>query len=117
MTIRDRTREIGTVRAIGMKQNDVKYIFILEVVYLVVVGWIVGLVLSFIVMKLLSLITFGADNPFNMFMVDRHLYFITTIGNLVKNLVIVIVFALVTAYFPARQAAKLKPAEALSHFH
>ena len=30
MTIRERTREIGTVRAIGMQKNDVRDMFILE---------------------------------------------------------------------------------------
>jgi ABC-type lipoprotein release transport system permease subunit len=112
MTIRERTHEIGTMRALGMNKSDIKKIFLWESLLLALSGWIVGLILAFIVMKALSSIQFGADNPMNMVMVDRHIYFIPTLGHAIQNLVLLLVFMLITSYFPARRAASLSPAVA-----
>jgi ABC-type lipoprotein release transport system permease subunit len=113
MSIRERTREFGTMRAIGMKQWQVRWVIILEVVWMTLAGWLAGLALSFIAIKLLQLKQFSYDNPMNMVMLDRRLVFIWTARNLIQNWVLVMVFALVTAYFPARNASKMKPADAL----
>lgn len=113
MTIRERTREIGTLRAIGMRQRDVQWVFLLEVLLLVTFSWLIGVIISLIIMKLLSLIQFSHDNPLNMLMADRHLYFIPSLGNYLQTLLLILAFGLITAYFPARLASKLKPAEAL----
>lgn len=115
MTIRERTQEIGTLRAIGMRAKDVQRMFMLEVFFLATAGWIAGLVASAIAIAGLSLIKFGIDNPFNMMMVNRHLYFVPTLADTIKNLALLMIFALSTAYFPARSAAKLPPAEAFRH--
>jgi len=115
MSIRERTQEIGTMRAIGMNRGHIRWVFILEVFYLVIAGWLAGLLWSAITIKLLELITFSADNPLTMIMVDRHLYFLPTLWHLARNFLIVMIFALFAAYLPARRAAKLKPAEAFSH--
>ncbi len=115
MTIHERTQEIGMMRAIGMKRSDVLWVFILEVLILAICGWIGGVVAAFIIMKALWLIQFSADNPLNMLMIDRRLYFLPTIGSTLKNLAFLLVFALITAYFPARKAAQLDPAQAFRH--
>lgn len=115
MQIRERTREIGTVRAIGMRRGHVKLVFLMEIVYLVAVSWLVGTVLSFLIMYLLKLIQFSYDNALSMLMVDRRLYFVTTWQMLLQNLLLVLVFGMVTAYFPARRASLLNPAEAFRH--
>ncbi len=117
MTIRERTQEIGTLRAIGMKAREVQWMFLLEAFFLAMAGWIAGLVVSAVVIGGLSMIQFGADNPFNMMMVDRHLYFVPTAMDTFKNWALLMVFSLITAYFPARSAAKLPPAEAFRHIN
>lgn len=117
MMVRERTREIGTMRAIGLKQSAVRNIFILETIYLAFFSWLAGLILAIIVMNLLSLIQFGSDNPLNILMVDRHLYFVTTFGNISQNFLVIMVMSIITAYFPARAAARLKPAEAFRHMN
>ena len=43
MTIRERTREIGTIRAIGMQKYDVKYLFITETVLLAALACLAGI--------------------------------------------------------------------------
>ncbi|MCP4050392.1 MAG: FtsX-like permease family protein [bacterium] len=115
MTVRERTREIGTVRSIGMRRSDVKKVFMMETFLLTVLSWLAGLIISLIVMKLLTLIHFSYDNPLNMLMVDRRLYFVPTLWSVFRNLIIVFAFSMATAFFPSSKAASLKPSEALRH--
>ncbi len=118
MTIRERTREIGTIRAIGMQMNDVRNSFILETLFLTLFSCITGIIAAFIVMKLLSLITFdmGADNQLSMLLNSGHLNFVTSPFAISGNLILILAIAVVTAYFPARKAAKMSAASALRHY-
>ena len=117
MTIRERTREIGTVRAIGMQRRDVRDMFLLETLLLTLFSSAAGLLLGFAVMKGLALITFHPhDNPLGMLLVNGHLYFLPTFYGVAGSVLLIIAIAVVTAWFPARRAANLSPAKALGHF-
>ena len=117
MTIRERTREIGTVRAIGMQQRDVRWSFMLEVLLLTMFASLAGTVLAFGVMKLLALYIFqSTESFFTIFLVNRHLHFVARPGDILMNLSMILLLALVTAYFPARRAAKQSVATALRHY-
>jgi ABC-type lipoprotein release transport system permease subunit len=117
MSIRERTREIGTTRAIGMQRNDVRSVFVMEIVFLSAVACIVGILLAFGLMALLSSATIDLrDNPFSMFFVNKHLYFFPTAGALVGNFVVIVLVSFVIAFFTARRAARLRVADALRHF-
>jgi len=117
MTIRERTREIGTVRAIGMQRADVRDMFILETFFLTLFSSAAGIIMGFTAMRLLSLISFNLpDNPFGMLLVNGHLYFLPTFTGIAGNVLLIITIAVVTAWFPARRAANLSPAQALGHF-
>ncbi len=117
MTIRERTREIGTTRAIGMQKNDVRNTFILETFFLTLFASIAGTVLAFGGMWLLSRITFNmSDNPMGMLLVNSRLYFLPTFWGVTGNIILIVSIAVITAYFPARRAANLSPAKALRHF-
>jgi ABC-type lipoprotein release transport system permease subunit len=117
MSIRERTREIGTIRAIGMQKKDVRSIFILETVSLTFFASIGGLILAFIVMGLLSLIKFNVvDNPMGILLLNQHLHFLPTVSGIIFNIVFIILIAAATAYFPAKRAAKMSAAEALRHY-
>ena len=116
MTIRERTREIGTVRAIGMQRNDVRWSFILEVVLLTVFANLAGIGLALIAMQLFSLIPLEGEGILKMFLVDRHLYFTPTMAGSVKNFLIITAIAFATAYFPSGKAAKMSVSEALRHY-
>ncbi|MBI4352084.1 MAG: FtsX-like permease family protein [Elusimicrobia bacterium] len=117
MTIRERTREIGTVRAIGMQRNDVHAMFLLETFFLTLFSSIAGVLTGFAAMKLVSLITFHPqDNPLGMLLVNGHLYFLPTFFGIAGSVLLIIAIAAVTAWFPARRAANMPPAQALGHF-
>jgi putative ABC transport system permease protein len=117
MTIRERTREIGTVRAIGMQKRDVRNIFLLETMFMALFASFAGTALSFVVMWLLSLFTFNVqDNPLGMLLVKGHLHFAPTAGMIFFFNFLIPVIAVVTAYFPARRASNLSAVEALRHY-
>lgn len=116
MTIRERTREIGTVRAIGMQRSDVRNMFILETLLLAFFASIAGVLLAFLAMWGLSALTLNLrDNPMGMFLVNGRLYFLPTLGSVIGNMLLIMALAAVTAWFPARRAARMAPGAALRH--
>jgi ABC-type lipoprotein release transport system permease subunit len=117
MSIRERTREIGTNRAIGMQRTDVRSVFVLEIVFLAILACVVGILMAYGLMALLSLLTIDLkDNPFSMFFVNRHLYFVPTVQAIIVNFLIIVLVAFVIAFFTARRAARMGVADALRHY-
>jgi len=117
MTIRERTREIGTVRAIGMQKSDVRLMFILETALLALFASLVGTGGAFAAMRVLSWVTIDTgDNPLGMLLVNSHLYFAPTVIATVAYNALIVVIAIGTAYFPARRASNLSAANAMRHY-
>ncbi len=116
MTIRERTREIGTMRAIGMQKKDVRNVFMLETLFLTLFSSLAGTAGAFLVMHLVSRMTLNMkDNPLGMFLVEDHLYFLPTFSGILFNISLILFIAAATAWFPARRAASLTAAEAFRH--
>lgn len=117
MTIRERTREIGTVRAIGMRAEDVRDTFLLETFFLTLFASAAGVALGFLAMGLISLPVFHPqDNPLGMLLVNGRIYFLTTFAGVAGSVLLILIIALATAWFPARRAAAMSPAQALRHY-
>jgi ABC-type lipoprotein release transport system permease subunit len=116
MTIRERTREIGTIRAIGMQKTDVKYLFISETLLLTAIACLTGIAAAFILMWVLGLFHIETESLLSILLVDRHLYFLPTASNIIAYFFIILVMAAVTAYFPAKRASNLSAVEALRHY-
>lgn len=116
MTVRERTREIGTVRAIGMQSDDVRNTFIVETMLLSAFSCAAGIVLGVIVMQILGAIPFTTDSMLSMILKNKHLYFKMDPISIIFNFVLIMIITGVTAYFPSRRAAKLSAVEALRHY-
>ncbi|MDQ7773745.1 MAG: ABC transporter permease [Elusimicrobiales bacterium] len=117
MTIRERTREIGTARAIGMQRRDVRDLFLLETLLLTVFSSAAGVLAGFGAMALISAPVFHPkDNPLGMLLVDGRVYFLPTFAGIAASVLLIIAIALATAWFPARRAAAMSPAQALRHY-
>lgn len=99
VSVRERTREIGVRRAIGAKQSNILTQFLIEAIVLSLAGGIVGLILGQIAAFFLAII---GDWVFSIRL--------DTIGlALGFSLLVGVVFGV----WPARQAAKLEPIDAL----
>jgi len=117
MTIKERTREIGTIRAIGMQKRDVWRIFVIETSLLSFFASLAGTLFAFILMGLLTLIKFNVtDNPMGILLVSKHLYFLPGFFNVLFDIILILAITIITAYFPARRAANLSAADALRHY-
>jgi ABC-type lipoprotein release transport system permease subunit len=116
ITIKERTREIGTVRAIGMQKNDVRNMFITETLALTTISCICGFILGIVVMRLLELIHFDVNNVLSVILKDKHLFFKLNPIALLGNFVLIIIISVITAFFPAKRAAKLIVVTALQNY-
>lgn len=111
--IYERTKEIGTMRALGLQRPDVRNLFILEATFLAIGGVIAGFAAAGIVMLLLSFINFGTGTFFALFMKNGHLSFVPQLSQSSFHVMLVVLLTILAAYLPARRAAKLEPADAL----
>jgi len=100
-SVMERTREIGLRKAIGASEKDIMQQFLLESVYISVIGGVVGILLCFIVF--LGLNTFW-DFSFSL----PWLSFIVPV-------LVTILVGLLAGFIPARHASRLMPATALRH--
>ena len=111
----ERTVEIGTVRAIGLRQSGIRRLFITEGFVLGCVGAVVGaaaaLLTAFVVNRLnLTWLPPGSTEPLPLTLMiwsESRMIIGTTIG--------LLVIAVLSAWWPAYRAARLKIVEALRH--
>ena len=117
MNIRERTQEIGTVRAVGMQKRMVVLTLVTEIGLLALFAAIFGIIFSYITMDLLSMITFHpTDFVFIILFDNGHLKFIPTIKTYVIHIFIIIILTILAAWLPSRKAVKKPVAEALGHY-
>ena len=113
MILIERTREIGTIRAVGMQRKQVRNLFLTEALILALGGALAGLVLAFIAGGVVSLIPITSDTPIVMFLDGNTFSFPINIVGILGTLAILTVITLLSAYMPARKAALMNPADAL----
>ena len=113
MIIYERTREIGTMRALGLQRGSVRGLFLLEALLLALGGTVVGLAGAAVAGLALSLIDFGMDNQFFVILREGRLTFKVLPAQLAGNVAVVAVLTLLAALVPAGRASKMDPAQAL----
>ncbi len=113
MILIERTREIGTIRAIGMQRGQVRNMFLLEAFVLAVGGAIAGLVAAGILAAILGNIPMSTNTPMAMFLDGNTFAFPVNVINIAGTLAILTVITVLSAYLPARKAARMRPADAL----
>lgn len=116
MIVLERTKEIGTMRALGMQQPMVRRIFLAEAGMLGLLGGFMGLVLALLAMAGLSL--WNVTTPGLQFFLSQGSFtFRVSAGAVLLYLAIMMAICLSAAHWPAKSAAKLSPIKALgSHF-
>lgn len=105
MSVSERTKEIGVLRALGEGKKDIRRLFTGESLLIGVFSAVIGLVIAF---------AFGAlINAALYKLVDYNMVHIT-FGNVITAFVIALVIAYVAALLPSGRAAKLDPIESLA---
>jgi len=113
MVVADKTREIGILRAMGMPARSIRRIFLLQGVVIGAVGTGGGLLLGLFVSLLLERYRLIALDP-SVYFID-HLPVYTELGDVLLTVVASLAIAAAATLYPASQAAKLYPVEAIRH--
>lgn len=107
VSVTERTREIGLRKALGARDRDILSQFLLEAVLLTVIGGIIGIVLGSSLAFLIALILSHA--------LGLNWVFVFPWSGAIMGISVSAVIGLVFGGYPARQASKKSPIEALRY--
>ena len=116
MTVYERTREIGTLAAMGMRSREIVGLFFTESAYLGLAGSIAGVLLGLgIVIPLQTIgIDFGSTTELmGGFAISTVLYPVLNVRSTAGTFVFSFTVAALAGFIPARRAAHLRPVDAL----
>ncbi len=113
MSVMERRKEIGTMKALGAEQGTIRGLFLLEGMVIALIGTITGLISSIII---LTFIKMSGGVPFppapgstGWTRIDPILNY----GSCVYAIVLSLGVALIASYLPATASSKLDPVETL----
>jgi lipoprotein-releasing system permease protein len=113
MVVADKTREIGILRAMGMRARSVRNIFFAQGMIIGAAGTAAGAVLGLIASYVID--------HYRLIKIDTTVYFIDHLPVATQLLDVIVILAAsmavaaIATLYPARQAADLYPVEAIRH--
>jgi putative ABC transport system permease protein len=102
MSVLERTREIGIMKALGLSRGGVLLMFSLEAGWIGFIGSLIGTAVAIPFALLLSAL--GGSANFSVPI---------TVPNFLLVVIVLVVIAMLSGFLPARRASKLDPVEAL----
>lgn len=100
VTVKERTREIGTLKAIGAKKREILGQFLIEAVVISLVGGVLGVIIGFAAVPLLKYFELPA---------------LPSISGILLGLVFSVITGVFFGFYPAWKAAELNPIDALRY--
>ncbi len=116
IAIRERTREIGTLRAIGMHRREVLWMFLLESLMLGLLATSVGALLGAGIAAGINGLHVPVPLSVQLFLMSDHLRLSVHTASLVISIVLITIVTGIAALYPSLRAARLRPVVAMSHF-
>jgi putative ABC transport system permease protein len=113
MSVMERTREIGTLRALGFKQYGVKFLFSTEGMLLGLLGSLLGAMIFFGVYFVIEATnpTYMPPSSSNAIPLRVDLVW----PSLTRNMLFMLVLSTLAALVPARRSARMTIVDALGH--
>ncbi len=99
VSVTERIREIGIRKAVGARRRDILTQFLIESIFLSVIGGVIGIILGFLIAKIITIAT-GFPSSVELWSV-------------ISGVLIAGIVGLFSGIYPANKAAKLDPVVAL----
>jgi putative ABC transport system permease protein len=116
MSVRERTREIGTMRALGMRRARVVRLFVLEGLALGVVSALVGALVGGAVVLRLAATGIPMKAAALAWMAGGDVLYPALVpASLLRATLSIVLLSTLAAVYPALAASRLEPREALHH--
>ena len=112
MSILERTREIGIMKAVGGSENEIKFIFFIEAACIGLVGAVFGLLLGWGVTRIANHVMNTSLLPDDQPFIDL---FYFPLWLILGAVAFSIVISLAAGMYPAVRAARIDPVKALRH--
>ena len=101
VSVTERTREIGTLKAIGADSRSITAQFLIEAILIGQIGGWIGILLGILLGNIVSL--------------AMHISFVLPVGEMLLAFAITFVVGVISGYYTARKAARLDPIESLRY--
>jgi len=111
---RRRTREIGTIRALGMSGKDATRMVLGESLLVAAIGFGLGVASAVLILMVIGLIPFDWSDGFDIFLDRGHLGWSLSPGFLLANFLALAIMTVTGSFPAARHAASIAPAAAMS---
>ncbi len=105
ISVLERFREIGILKALGARKSSIKNIFMLESSFIGFISGILGIVIALLMMLLINSALPDGEEKF----------IIITISDMIMAIILSTVICLIAGFIPSRKAANLNPIDALRH--
>jgi ABC-type lipoprotein release transport system permease subunit len=116
IAIRERTREIGTLRAIGMQRWGVLRLFLLESFQMGVLGTLAGALGGAAVAAVVNAAHIHMPLSVQLFLMSDRLHLAVHVDTVLGSALWLTAITTLAALYPAYRAARLRPVSAMSHF-
>jgi putative ABC transport system permease protein len=119
VSLMERTREIGILKALGMKSRTVLFVFLCESVIIGLMGAVIGIISGWVLANVVAIVFHGGGGAFtgNQAAGNGGMTITPILTPTVAMLALVfgVGVSVVFALYPAWRASKLKPVEALRY--
>lgn len=113
MMVIEKTKEIGILKAMGSADKSIMTIFIFDGMFIGLIGILVGLLGGFILCEIISRIPIPMPGGGMVYYIDRLPVKVDPLISYVVIPLLSVVLCFVSTLYPARQAAKLEPVDAI----
>jgi len=107
MSVMERTHEIGVMKAIGAKNRNILFLFLMDAGVVSGIGGVLGCIVGVITAKVIS---YGIYTAF-----DVEIAAIVEPGVLLGGVAVAVLVGILSGLYPARKASKMSPVEAVRY--
>jgi ABC-type lipoprotein release transport system permease subunit len=115
IAIRERTREIGTLRAIGMQSWSVQVMFLAEALMLTLVATLAGAAIASVLCLVINALHLPAPSGVQVILLTEHWFLNVEPSDVASSISLIVGCAMLVSLIPSFLAARMKPVTAMQH--